>query len=348
MSVEPTSLSQAEAWRARSIPAPEEVRPGLWAIAVPVPTPIRYTICYALEAPRGLMVIDPGWPDDAARRALIDGLAAMRRSVADVVEIVVTHLHPDHAGLANWLLGKAPRARLRMHSDDLDRILPGGQRRRAVGDRRWSAFMGTVGAPPSLEIGTRVSITEVLPADRAERACALADGERLRHGRWELSVIWTPGHTPGSLVLLDSSEGLLFSGDSILPTVTPAVTQQAHAEHDVLGQFLSSLAQIRDLPVDEVLPGHQYRFRGLRHRVDEMQAHHDLRLADLVDAVGAGPGATCYDLAQRVRWSTNFDALSCRDRAMAARETLAHLTHLRLAGRITARSTACTTSWYTG
>lgn len=349
MSVEPSSAVQAGAWRARTTPPPEEIRPGLWAVATPVPTPIAYTLCYVADSGGGLLVIDPGWPDDAARDGLVSGLAALGRTPADVSTVLVTHLHPDHVGLAGWLLDQAPDATLHMHPADLDRILPVGQQRRLEGDQQWSELMATAGAPTALGIGTRAIVTPPLTDEHASRTRQLADGEVLRHGPWSFEVVWTPGHTRGSLVLLERHQRLLLTGDHVLPTVTPAVTQQSHADHDILGDFLASLLLVRDLPVDEVLPGHQYRFRGLAQRIDEMRAHHEQRLDEIVTAIDERPGASCYDLTQRLSWSrSDFDALSRRDRAMAARETLAHLTHLRLAGRVTAHHTAVTTSWHAG
>lgn len=338
MSVVPTSVAQAAAWQARTAPVTEEIRPGLWAIATPVPTPITFTFCYVLEADGRLLVIDTGWPDEAARTALTEGLAAIGHRLADVSTIVVTHLHPDHAGLAGWLLDQAPTATLWMHPDDLDRIVPAGQERRREVDDGWARFMTTVGAPDEIGIGTRVNVMPPLRADQAARTATLDDGTKVQHGSWELDVVWTPGHTRGSLVLHEPVHGLLFSGDHVLPTVTPAVTQQNHADDDILGNFLDSLTRVRELPIDEVLPGHQYRFRGLSSRIDEMHEHHAARLAELMAAIAERPGANCYDLARRLHWNNGgFDALSHRDRAMAARETLAHLTHLRLGSRITTR-----------
>ncbi|HEY1117497.1 MAG TPA: MBL fold metallo-hydrolase [Acidimicrobiales bacterium] len=346
MNAEPTSAAQAAAWRSRTIPPVEEVRPGLWAIAVPVPTPIVYTLCYALVADRGVLLVDPGWPDDAARDALVRGLAQIGAAPIDVVDIVVTHLHPDHVGLAGWLLEQSPRARLVMHPDDLDRHLPAGQPRRAAHDRVWSEFMETVGAPECLGIGTRTIVTPPLTPEQATRTRPLGGGDHLRHGRWDLEAVWTPGHTRGSLVLLERAERLALTGDHVLPSVTPAIAQQSDADHDILGDFLASLELVRDLPVDEVLPGHQYRFRGLAERVDAMATHHADRLAELESAIADRPGATCFELAQELSWSTDFDALSRRDRAMAARETLAHLTHLRVNGRAVAHAAETTTSWH--
>jgi glyoxylase-like metal-dependent hydrolase (beta-lactamase superfamily II) len=126
MRVSPSSTSQAAAWRLRVPPPPEQIRPGLWAIATPVPTPISYTLCYVFDADGRLLVVDPGWPDEAALRSLVDGLAGFGRTVDDIDAVLVTHLHPDHVGLADRLLRRVPGARLLMHPADLERFLPGG------------------------------------------------------------------------------------------------------------------------------------------------------------------------------------------------------------------------------
>jgi glyoxylase-like metal-dependent hydrolase (beta-lactamase superfamily II) len=46
---------------------------------------------------------------------------------------------------------------------------------------------------------------------------ALQDGERVKLGGRELEVIFTPGHTPDSVVLFDRKNGLLFTGDTFYP-----------------------------------------------------------------------------------------------------------------------------------
>jgi glyoxylase-like metal-dependent hydrolase (beta-lactamase superfamily II) len=314
-----------------------------------VPTPITYTFCYVLEADGRLLVIDPGWASEAAREALQNGLTDVGRTARDIDTVLVTHLHPDHVGLATWLLDHATDATLRMHPEDLDRILPAGQQRRLDRDRRWSELMQTVGAPDELAIGTRVNVVPPLSEEHAARSLPVSDGEQLRHGVWTLEVMWTPGHTRGHFVLIERAHRLLFSGDHILPTVTPAVTMQGHADDDILGDYLASLRATRNLPVDEVLPGHQYRFSGLAARVDQMLAHHDVRFSKLVEEIADRPGASCYTLAERLQWSdAGFGALPRREKAMAARETLAHLTHLRVQRRVNAERltpTGAVTTW---
>ena len=83
------------------VPPVERVRPGLWSIPVPIPdNPLRYVLVYALELDSGVALVDAGWDTPEAWTALTDGLAIAGGSIGDVRAVVVTHIHPDHYGLA--------------------------------------------------------------------------------------------------------------------------------------------------------------------------------------------------------------------------------------------------------
>src|SRR5204863_1092719 len=83
------------------LPPVERVRPGLWSIPVPIPNnSLRYVFVYAFETDRGPYIVDAGWNTDDAFTALSDGLTHAGFAMADVQGVMVTHIHPDHYGLA--------------------------------------------------------------------------------------------------------------------------------------------------------------------------------------------------------------------------------------------------------
>ena len=83
------------------MPPVEKVRPGLWSIPVPIPdNPLRYVLVYAFELDNGIAIVDAGWNTEDAWSALNNGLAEAGGSIADVRAVLVTHIHPDHYGLA--------------------------------------------------------------------------------------------------------------------------------------------------------------------------------------------------------------------------------------------------------
>src|SRR5690606_16719600 len=99
--VTPASRRQREAGSSRALPEVERVRPGLWSIPVPIPiNPLRYVLVSALELPDGVAIIDAGWNTEEAYEALSAGLGVAGYTIGDVKAVLVTHIHPDHYGLA--------------------------------------------------------------------------------------------------------------------------------------------------------------------------------------------------------------------------------------------------------
>src|SRR3989442_15671242 len=102
----PASASTSTAGRRNSVverplPPGELVRPGLWSIPVPIPNnPLRYVLVYAFETDRGPYIVDAGWNTDDAYGTLVAGLREAGFDIADVKGVMVTHIHPDHYGLA--------------------------------------------------------------------------------------------------------------------------------------------------------------------------------------------------------------------------------------------------------
>src|SRR5579864_6151512 len=86
------------------LPPVERVRPGLWSIPVPIPkNPLRYVLVYAFDTDRGPYLVDAGWNTDDAYNTLVAGLERAGFAIGDVKGVIVTHIHPDHYGLAGRL-----------------------------------------------------------------------------------------------------------------------------------------------------------------------------------------------------------------------------------------------------
>jgi glyoxylase-like metal-dependent hydrolase (beta-lactamase superfamily II) len=79
----------------------ERLRPGLWTIPVPLPNnSLRYVFVYLFETERGAYLVDAGWNTEDAYAALTAGLEVAGYAIGDVRGVMVTHIHPDHYGLA--------------------------------------------------------------------------------------------------------------------------------------------------------------------------------------------------------------------------------------------------------
>jgi len=129
------------------------------------------------------------------------------------------------------------------------------------------------------------------------------------------------------VVCYDTAAGLLFSGDHVLPTITPSIGFEGVGTANPLGAFLESLAIVRSRPDAVLLPAHGPVAPSAHSRVDVLLAHHGARLEACLAAVGGGT-ATAYDVSSRLRWTRRQSALSDLDafnQMLAITETAAHL-----------------------
>lgn len=330
--IEITGLAQREAWLERVLPPVEQLRPNLWSIPVPIPNnPLRYTTVYVLASDSGVTLIDAGWDSDETWQMLLDGLALAGATIKDVQGVLVTHQHFDHIGLAQRIK-QASGAWVALHPADIAVIMRPSFRERADSDRTQVAWLVSLGAseeearrlrPPSLlerESDIRGSFVE---PDRV-----VEDGELLGVSGWSLRAVHTPGHTPGHLCFYDEKAELMFAGDHILPRISPNVSSTPDPSWDALGNFIESQDKIAAYDSAEALPAHEWRFRGLRARAEQLKLHHDHRLTELLEVIRANPGSVPWDMAAHMTWSRTWDQYDGFMRISAVGETAAHLVQL--------------------
>jgi glyoxylase-like metal-dependent hydrolase (beta-lactamase superfamily II) len=156
-----------------------------------------------------------------------------------------------------------------------------------------------------------------------------------------LDVVATPGHTQGHVVFVDTATGLLFSGDHVLPHITPSIGFEQVLVDSALSDYLASLAVVRGMPDHRMLPAHGPVRPTTHDRIDELLAHHETRLDQTRRAVVAG-NATAYEVAQALGWTRReraFAELDPFNQMLAVNETAAHLDVLVRRGEVTARDT---------
>ena len=333
--VEITGTAQRQAWIDGVLPAVEKVRPGLWSVPVPIPdNPLRYVIVHLLELDDGVAVVDTGWNTEAAWTALVDGLAAAGYGVADVRAALITHIHPDHYGLAGRLR-EASGAWVALHPADAA-LLPG---RYGAGVDAVLAQMRSLLADCGVPVDVIAELSEASMGVRewvsqGQPDVLLEHGTPVQLKGCDLVPLHTPGHSPGHVCFLDRERRLLLSGDHVLPRISPNIAVHAQQQGNPLADFLDSLRAVRDLDVDEVLPAHEWRFTPLATRVDELLSHHAHRLNTVRAAIASNPGATCWETTRRLPWSRSWDQIRGHMQRAAVGETLAHLVLLESGGAI--------------
>lgn len=323
---EPISPVQAAALRAGALPPVEQVRPGIWTIAVPFRGGVPdATLSYVVEGTDGsLTVVDPGWAADDDLTALHAGLAAVGRSVDQVGLVVVTHLHADHLGAAA-ALRRASGARVAMHRLEVDALRR--EREDAVAN---DADIAAWGLPDELVAGVVAAWGSGRRIGLGRTAEPFADllvedGDVLPIPGREVRALWTPGHTAGHLCLVDEGDGLLFTGDHVLPRINPGIGLGGRTATNPLGDYLASLARLDGYAHLEVCPGHEYRFRDVVTRARTLARHREERSRHVAEALDALTSPTLFEVASRVPFSGGIDSMSGFLLASALTQTAFHV-----------------------
>lgn len=324
-----------------------EVAPGVLRTQLPINfTGLGHVNCYVMEDERGIAIVDPGLPGPDAWRDLVAALGRAGYRVADVHTVIVTHSHPDHFGGA---------LRLR-HETEVDVVTHASFRTlfdAAFGEsedseslavntfseqieamerylRRPSPWGGRQAGPPRefLE-AMRFPDDSVTDVHRPlAPTLPLIDGQTIRLARREWIALHTPGHTRDHLCLYDPEHGVVFTGDHVLPTITPHINGNT-AALDPLAEYFDSLTRVGGLDgVTVALPAHGQPFTDLGGRAAEIVDHHVERLDIIRRASTEVPPSTVNDYMRVL-----FRERSWGD--MAESETYAHLEHLRELGEFT-------------
>jgi glyoxylase-like metal-dependent hydrolase (beta-lactamase superfamily II) len=306
------------------------IAPGLWWARIPLPMELNHINVWLLQDDEGWLLVDTGMAEDVCReawhtleRGLLDGQPLGR--------ILVTHDHPDHMGLSQWLHERhgAPVWMSAVgHASTADLLATTAM---ALADRR-HAFVTSHGMDLGADERQRLAGSDpgrwygaLPPLSRV-----VAGGDRVRAGGREWEVIETSGHCRGHLCLYDRAAAVLISGDQVLPTISPNVSVLAsRPESNPLQEFLESLARLEQCaPETLVLPSHGRPFRGLHRRIDVVRSHH-LQQLDALRAACREPHSAHELLAVMFgRVLRGFH------RFLALGETVAHLNFLWHAGEL--------------
>ena len=325
--------------RTWTVPGAFAVAPGVHRIPLPLPNDaLRAVNVYAIEDGDSLVLIDSGWALAEARAQLETALAALGRALDDVTRFLITHVHRDHYTQGVVLrrefgtrlsLGIGERPSLELSVSGRHIRLEGqvGRLRRAGAAQVIRALRAAFPAQPTTQIWE-------LPDDWLDGP----DDITLRTRK--LTPLPTPGHTRGHLVFRDEAAGLLFAGDHVLPHITPSIGFEPAPAVSPLADYLQSLRLVRQLPDTALLPAHGPVTGSVHTRIDELLAHHAIRLDASQQAVERG-STTAYEVARQLTWTRRERALDDLDpfnQMLAVMETAAHLDVLVMQGRLTAET----------
>ncbi|MCC6780470.1 MAG: MBL fold metallo-hydrolase [Hyphomicrobiales bacterium] len=310
------------------------IAPGVLWLRMPLPFALNHINTWAIADERdgraGWTLVDCGL-GNALTRAHWETLFAGALRRLPVLRVLVTHYHPDHVGSAAWLCERFGCA--------LDMTI-------AEFLSAWTVKDARPGHSPEAvcRLFARHGLPEPVIAEVAGRGNTYAEGvpalpetyqriyggDVLSIGGRAWRVIIGRGHSPEHVSLHCAELGVLIAGDMLLPRISTNVSVwPADPDGDPLARFLASISRYEVLPPETlVLPSHGLPFAGISLRVEQLRAHHEARLDELMTA--AAQPITAYD-AVGLMFRRELDAQQI---FFAMGEAIAHLNLLWHEGRL--------------
>lgn len=288
-----------------------------------LPFNLTHINCWLLQDEDGLTIVDTGVDTPQGRaeweRALSTHTLPLRC-------VLCTHMHPDHIGLAGWLVRKHKTQFMISRSEYLMcRTLVADTGRNAPDEAlvfyRSAGFSEDELESYQSRFGGFGSMVSQLP-DTYRR---LQGGQTLQIGGYSWQTIATGGHSPEHICLYCREHNLLIAGDQLLPGITPNVSVwPTEPQANPLGEWLDGCRHLKD-SIDRdclVLPSHGKPFYGAHQRIQYIIDMHIQGLEQITAQLQRPTKVTEL-------FSTLFHSrISESNRIMAAGETIAHLNYL--------------------
>jgi glyoxylase-like metal-dependent hydrolase (beta-lactamase superfamily II) len=273
-----------------------EVAPGVRWIRMALPFALDHINLWLLrdeiDGRAGWTVVDTCISADESK-AQWESLFATQLEGLPILRVIVTHMHPDHVGLAWWLCERW-NAPLWISATDFNAARVASQSTTGFGGAAAADFFASHGLsdPDSLEkIRARANYYPSMVPELPRRFRRIQDGDTVTIGGRAWQCIAGFGHAPEHIALYCDELQVLISGDMLLPRISTNVSvYDVEPESNPLDQFLRSIDRFMELPGDTlVLPSHGKPFRGMHERVRQLHAHHEERLREVVDACRERP-----------------------------------------------------------
>ncbi len=297
-----------------------QVSEGLYWARLPLPFVLNHVNVWLLDDGDGWTILDCGVDTQDLRRLWGEILDNRR-----VNNIIASHGHPDHMGLARWLVEET-------HASFITTQIEGNQAK--------AFYQRSLDGPLPEQI--HFLIAHGYSAEEAAQSSGfgktmrplvpnppktdqiIAHDDKIRFGQRHWQIVTAGGHSPEHASFIDQEHGVMIVGDQILPRITPFVgVDYREPDGNPLKTYLDSLNLFADVPDDHlILPGHGLPFQNLPVRLAELKIHHDQRLALLMDGLHAPQQAR--ELAHLL-----FPrAMGTGHERLAVSECLAHLNYL--------------------
>ncbi|MDP2370088.1 MBL fold metallo-hydrolase [Rhodoferax sp.] len=317
-----------------------EVAPGVKWLRMGLPFALNHINLWLLrdemDGPTGRV---QGWSvvdcciDQPESRAQWEQVFERELDGLPILRVIVTHMHPDHIGLAHWLCERW-NAPMWISATDFNAARMACQSTTGFGGEAAANFFASHGLtdPDSLaKVRARTGYYPSMVPKLPQRYHRMMDGQVITIGQRIWTCISGYGHAPEHIALHCDETRVLVSGDMMLPRISTNVSvYDLEPESDPLTLFLASIDKFQTLPEDTlVLPSHGKPFTGLHERIQQLHDHHRDRLAEVMQFCQDTPRS-----AAEVLPVLFTRALDLHQTTFAMGETVAHLHALWFGGRL--------------
>jgi glyoxylase-like metal-dependent hydrolase (beta-lactamase superfamily II) len=272
------------------VPIPEsgtlqKVAPDIFWLRMPLPFDLDHINLYLLEdGDEGYALIDTGIGTSRVEELWEALLAELKKPIT---KVIVTHMHPDHIGMAGYLVEKFRVPLYMSHSEYfVARALSAGSR--GASDWQDDEYLVRCGMSQEYVAKAKQNRKESKGVGQVIHPIPLQyerleEGDTIPIGSDEWQVMIGRGHSPEHVCLYSEQRAVLISGDHVLPGISPNIgVYSTEPNANALEQYLTTLPQFLNLPKNTlVLPSHKQPFHGLHIRVNELIEHHHLHLDNL-------------------------------------------------------------------
>jgi len=308
------------------------IAPDLYQARLPLPFALRLVNIYLLRGPHGWTILDTGIHTAAGEAAWREIFNTLDFTPAQIDQIILTHVHPDHVGMAGWLtmLGAEAGHNIPIYSSPREDEQMRHVWCNPAANDNFGAWLLRGGMPHAMaaEVGQHMGDTYRMTLPHPPPFKHLAPESMIEMGGRIFRAIHAPGHSDGQLLFYQADEQMILSGDQVLMKITPNIGLWSQSDPDPLGNFLTSLTSLQSLPVKLGLPGHKQLITDWAGRIGEILSHHTHRLEQVQNALADGH-ATPYSISNVIFETSRFTPHEWR---FSLAESLAHLDYLQRCG----------------
>ncbi|MFW9768838.1 MAG: MBL fold metallo-hydrolase [Candidatus Thorarchaeota archaeon] len=288
---------------------------GVSRIEVPTPFPVGSVNCYLIED-SPLTLIDTGPKTSKSLSTMQESLQNLSYELSDIEQILITHGHLDHIGLAAQFVRERERVHgssteVWIHERDANSLVS-YEEHAEIYLNSFEKLIDTSGVPndeiqklnPKRLIEYYISIREPVPT-----AHTFKDNARFKTGIGEITAIWVPGHSSGSVCYVCDEQRIVFSGDHILGDISsnPSISFDSTDRIGML-TYLESLDCISSRETYIALPGHREPIFDIKSRIEALRVEYEKKFRTAAESLTTNP-KTVYEISRIIYGDYDINSL---------------------------------------